>query len=139
MLGEKHHTHTHRYTDGSRSRAGVGIGLAGNITPTSCSLPPQCSVFSAEAADIFIAATTLSNRPILVLTDSHSVIQTLTFEAPTHPWVQVTMKSTPPNTVFCWVPGHSGVPSNSEADFMAGAGPSAPRYTNEVPLHEVKC
>ncbi|XP_065092065.1 uncharacterized protein LOC135712896 [Ochlerotatus camptorhynchus] len=110
--------------------------LAGNITPTNCSLPPQCYVFSAEAAAIFIAATTLSDRPILVLTDSHSVIP-LTSEAPTHPWVQAMMKSAPPNTVFCWVPGHCGIPGNSEADFLAGAGPSAPRST-EVPLHDVK-
>ncbi|XP_065091913.1 uncharacterized protein LOC135712785 [Ochlerotatus camptorhynchus] len=114
----------YRQTDGSRSRAGVGIGLAGNITPTSWNLPPQCSVFSAEAAAIFIDATTLSDGPILVLSDSHSVIQALTSEAPTNPRVQVTMKSAPPNTVFCWVPGHCGIPGYSEADFLAGAGPS---------------
>ncbi|XP_065093428.1 uncharacterized protein LOC135714089 [Ochlerotatus camptorhynchus] len=87
--------HTHRYSDGSRSNTGVGIGVSGSGILASNSLPPQCSVYSAEAAAIFHAATLPANQPILILIDSCSAIQELCSATPTHPWIQATIKYAP--------------------------------------------
>ncbi|XP_065093420.1 uncharacterized protein LOC135714078, partial [Ochlerotatus camptorhynchus] len=138
LLGSNYADHVHRYTDGSRSINGVGIGIFGDGIGESNSLPPQCSVFSAEAAAIFRAATTPANKPILILTDSHSVVQAITSEAPKHPWMQAIIKYAPPNTVYPWIPGHCGVLGNESADHLAGAGTSGPRVTNKVPLQDVR-
>lgn len=126
-----------RYTDGSLSRSGVGIGITGPGTELSLSLSPLCSIFSAEAAAIFIAATVPSDLPILILSDSASVITALQSESPSHPWVQGIQRLSPPSTCFAWIPGHCGIPGNTTADHLAGSGYSGPRYTKKVPLDDV--
>ncbi|KXJ76324.1 hypothetical protein RP20_CCG009872 [Aedes albopictus] len=128
----------HRFSDGSLSHLGVGIGVSGDIPPVSMSLPPQCSVFSAEAAAAFIAATTPSDRPILVLTDSASVISALQSDTPTHPWIQGILMNAPADTVFTWIPGHCGVPGNEKADHLAGSGHTRERHTDRIPLMDLK-
>ncbi|XP_065076358.1 uncharacterized protein LOC135699961 [Ochlerotatus camptorhynchus] len=89
-LGAHYQDHEIRYTDGSLSSSGVGMGVSGDSLVVSNSLPAQCSVFSAEAAAVFHAATLPANRPILIVTDSQSAIMALTDEAPKHPWIQGT-------------------------------------------------
>ncbi|XP_065093418.1 uncharacterized protein LOC135714075 [Ochlerotatus camptorhynchus] len=102
------------------------------------SLPPQCSVFSAEAAAIFRAATTAANKPILILTDSHSVVQAITSEVTKHPWIQAIIKYAPPKTVYTCIPGHCGVPGNESVDHLARAWTSGPRLTDKVHLQDVR-
>ncbi|XP_065074190.1 uncharacterized protein LOC135698225 [Ochlerotatus camptorhynchus] len=138
LLGTNYANHTHRYTDGSRSRNGVGIGIFGENINESSSLPPQCSVFSAEAAAIFRAATIPANKPILILTDSHSVIQALASETPKHSWIQAIIKYAPQNTVYTWIPGHCGVPGNKSADQLAGIGPPGLGFSDKVPLQDLQ-
>ncbi|XP_065084337.1 uncharacterized protein LOC135706617 [Ochlerotatus camptorhynchus] len=114
------------------------MGVSGDGLLVSRSLPTQCSVFSAEAAAILHAVKLPANRPILVVTDSHSVILALTTETPKHPWIHGTVKDAPPNTVFMWVPGHCGIQGNLIADHLAGSGHTGPRSTGNVPLQDVK-
>lgn len=102
------------------------------------SLPKECSIFSAEAAAIFYAATTPSSLPILILSDSASVLDALKSESPTHPWVQGISSGTTQDVTLAWIPGHCGVSGNVVADQLAGSGWEARSFTNEVPLPDVK-
>ncbi|KXJ68258.1 hypothetical protein RP20_CCG004716 [Aedes albopictus] len=104
----------------------------------SQSLSPLCSVFSAEAAAVYIAATKPSNRPIIILTDSASVVSALQSEKPTHPWIQGILLDALPGTTLAWIPGHCGIPGNTTADHLAGSGHSLPRYNESVPFDDVK-
>lgn len=137
-LRNNYPNHLHRYTDGSLSNRGVGIGIYGLDVSRSLSLAPLCSIFSAEAAAVFIAATTPAEQPILILTDSASVVSALQSESPAHPWLQGILRFAPPDTTFAWIPGHCGVPGNTAADRLAGAGYASTRYTNKVPLQDIK-
>lgn len=117
---------------------GVGLGVFGANISVSLSLPPLCSIFSAEAAAVYLAATTPSDRPIIVLTDSASVVSALQSNRPSHPWIQRTITDARPNTTFAWIPGHCGIAGNTAADRLAGAGFSCPRYEDNVPFDDVK-
>lgn len=137
-LQTKYSGYEHRYTDGSLSQVGVGIGIIGHSLEISKSLQPWYSIFSAEAVAVFIAATTVSVRPILVLTDSASVISALQSDTPQHPWIQGIIKNSPHSTVFAWIPGHCGIPGNVAADRLAGIGHAERRYSSTAPLDDVK-
>ncbi|XP_065087111.1 uncharacterized protein LOC135708865 [Ochlerotatus camptorhynchus] len=112
------------------------MGVSGDGLLVSLSLPTQCLVFSAEAVAILYVVKLPVNRPILVVTDSHSVILALTTRK--HPWIQGTVKHAPSNTVSMWVPGHCGVQGNVTADHLAGSGHTRPRFTGTVSLQDVK-
>ncbi|XP_062539136.1 uncharacterized protein LOC134207425 [Armigeres subalbatus] len=127
-----------RYTDGSVSSRGVGFGVHGPNLTMSESLPRPCNIFSAEAVAVFIAATYPADKPIVVLTDSASVVSALQSETPKHPWIQGTLAGMIPGTTFAWIPGHCGIRGNTEADALASIGHEGPQYTRSVPLADVK-
>ncbi|XP_062542563.1 uncharacterized protein LOC134210536 [Armigeres subalbatus] len=130
--------HEYRYTDGSVSSRGVGIGVKGVNLSISKSLSPYVSIFSAEMAAIFIAVTTPKDKPLLVLSDSASAILALQSQSPSHPWTQGTIRGIGPSTTLVWIPGHCGIPGNVEADLLASIGHQDDRYTDTVPLDDVK-
>lgn len=98
----------------------------------------ECSVFSAEAAAIFVAVTTPADRPLLILTDSASVLEALNSEHPKHPWVQGILAALPSSTSLAWVPGHCNVPGNDAADRLASVGHQGQRFTETIPLDDAK-
>lgn len=107
------------------------------------SLPPQCIVFSAEAATIFVAATLPANKPIAILTDSAGMV------AAQHPWIQgILAAGMAPDTCFAWIHGHCGNRlnltgnlvlswGNVEADAFACVRHEGSPYTHSVPLADV--
>lgn len=138
LLRTKYANYEIRYTDGSLSTHGVGLGVVGPNFAINYSLPTECSVFSAEAAAIFLAISTPSPRPILVLSDSASVITALQAGNSAHPWVQAILADESSEKTFAWIPGHCGITGNNEADHLAGTGYQMPRFTNTVPLKDIK-
>lgn len=138
LLETDYNSYQRRYTDGSLSTSGIGMGIFDHSLAVSMSLPEQCSIFSAEAAAILYAVTAPANRPIVVITDSASVVSALQSEAPRHPWIQDIITHVPPDLCLMWVPGHCGVAGNEAADQLAGAGPSGPRYKTAVPVPDIR-
>lgn len=116
----------------------VGIGIFDRQLSVCYRLPNQCTIFSVEAAAAFIAITTPSPRPIVLFTDSASVVEALEAENPTHLWIQAILRFTPPNTTIAWVPGHCGINGNIEADHLAASGRLTSFYTRKVPGPDLK-
>lgn len=94
----------------------------------SFKLPNQYSIFSAELAAIFVAATMPSDKPIVILTDSASAVEAIQSTHPRHPWVQNILKRANNNTVLMWIPSHSEIPGNEEADAAAALGRTSRRF-----------
>ncbi|XP_062542164.1 uncharacterized protein LOC134210157 [Armigeres subalbatus] len=111
------------YTDGSKDSNGSTVGAAffnNGITGTY-SLPKECSVFSAEAYALKMAAAIRKfNNELVILTDSASCLMALETGKSRHPWIQEVERIAQSKPIrFCWIPGHAGVNGNSEAERLA--------------------
>ncbi|XP_062540727.1 uncharacterized protein LOC134208794 [Armigeres subalbatus] len=128
-----------RYTDGSKAMGKVGIGIESSDYPsTSHRLLDMCSVFSAEAAAVFQAASLPSSGPILIVTDSASVLAALASATNRHPFIQATQQILHDGITLMWVPGHSGIRGNESADTLAHIGRTSPFLRRSVPADDVK-
>ncbi|XP_058815999.1 uncharacterized protein LOC131679308 [Topomyia yanbarensis] len=124
LVEEKFNNHEKLFTDGSKSDQGVGVG---------------CSVFPAEAAAIALALTRKTeDLPVVIFTDSQSVISAITSGESSHPYVQAIEGLRDPLTTICWVPGHSGIPRNENADRLASTGYRVRRLiSKEIPSADI--
>lgn len=130
-----------RYSDGSKANGTVGVGVFSPVWKAQYSLPGQCSVFSAEAAALFKAIAKPSDKPILVATDSASVLSALESPTAKHPWIQAiqnTINDRNRRITLTWVPGHTGIHGNEQADILANLGRSSRRLYQKVPAADAK-
>ncbi|XP_058449030.1 uncharacterized protein LOC131428991 [Malaya genurostris] len=121
LLAERCDRTTVIYTDGSKDNNLVGSGVFGEHIQQSIGLPPQCSVFSAEA---YAIKTTLARyhkcNNILIMSDSASVLSALESGTSQHPWIQNIETLIGNHSIhLCWIPGHAGIHGNEEADRLA--------------------
>ncbi|XP_058840267.1 uncharacterized protein LOC131695767 [Topomyia yanbarensis] len=122
LLNARFSNSTVVYTDGSKDDDAVGAGMFGEHLQQSTGLPPQCSVFSAEAFAIKTAVTSYyTSNDLLIMTDSASCLSAIEAGTSQHPWIQeieTMIRHRPIN--LCWIPGHAGIRGNEEADRLAG-------------------
>lgn len=111
------------YTDGSVAQDVVGAGVVDGPIGRTFRLPPQCSIFSAEAFAILKAIEGLEDNynNTVVFSDSASVLSSVENGQSNHPWIQlIEEKMMDRRIALCWIPGHTGIPGNERADEFAG-------------------
>ena len=120
LLATKFKESTVVYTDGSRGDNTVGAAAYLTSLAKTCSLPPDCSVFSAEAHALKMALAIPNISNIVIMTDSASCLLSLEAGKSKHPWIQEVESAARGRSVrFCWIPGHAGITGNMEADRLA--------------------
>ncbi|XP_015924492.3 uncharacterized protein [Parasteatoda tepidariorum] len=110
----------------------------------SGSVPPICSVFTAEGIAILLALQKCpTSSRIIIFTDSLSVLTALN-SATDSPQgiihqIIVSMEELPPSCQsvdIAWVPGHSGILGNEIADALAKAALSRPRIYDRFTIED---
>ena len=137
------------FTDGSVSEEGVGAGYAiydSNkiVNKKAISLGNQCNIFQAEIAAIMFAARSMmdfNNRNIVIFSDSQAAILALaSWEFKSKLVIQcvqtLNMLGATNTCTIEWVPGHSGIKGNEQADSQAKIG-AATKFIGPLPVFPV--
>lgn len=113
------------YTDGSKSDDGVSSAFFNNTSQKSFKLNSISSIFTAELHGIQMALLEIANRSstdVLLCTDSLSAVKYLKKNVVSHPIAVEILKyvnSKSSTITIMWIPSHSGIKGNNEADRIA--------------------
>ncbi|XP_060880770.1 uncharacterized protein LOC132952480 [Metopolophium dirhodum] len=125
---QEHPNSVHIYTDASKTNDGVGLAMIINNQTIAYKLPPQASIFTAEAMAIYKAVkyfhTEYSNHQTkcIILSDSLSNLIAITNTRNQTDITKLIQEETflaeNKNIYiqFVWIPGHIGIPGNEMAD-----------------------
>lgn len=120
--------HTPIYTDGSKTDTCVSSAMVVASAQYGIRIPNLCSVFTAEARALLLSLEYIEEFKLqksLICTDSRSCLQALEFVKTDHPLIVDILRKVAYLTklnvdiIFCWVPGHVGLPGNEKADNAA--------------------
>lgn len=129
------------YTDGSKTVLGTAYAVSSNcLEPSSIKIHPESSVFTSEARAVLAAVSCINqhitnqhitnqhviNQHVInqhryaIITDSRSVLeQIISNKKCKSQIVNKIINTVSSNTIFIWVPSHTGVPGNEIVDKMA--------------------
>lgn len=136
----KYSDHRKIYTDGSVDNEMVGCGVVDGINNRYFRLPAYCSIFSAEAFAIMNALKSLEagGPPVVVFSDSASVLSAIEGGKSCHPWVQaIELEMERVTATLCWIPGHSNIRGNEEADRLAGLARELEIHLTAIPASDI--
>lgn len=126
LVEKKYKHHHHIYTDGSVEDGTVGFGIFNKPIDFKSSLPPSCSIFSAEAHALLTASSfnpPQPNQQTVIFSDSASCLEDMKSSVTSHPWILSAEKTAlDKGFSFCWIPAHKGIEGNEKADQLAKAG-----------------
>ncbi|XP_058840543.1 uncharacterized protein LOC131696030 [Topomyia yanbarensis] len=79
-----------------------------------------------------------TDTPTVIFADSLSVLRDVASGTSKHPFVEAIETLRDPLVTICWVPGHSGIKGNTDADRLALIGRRArTRLPNETPTIDI--
>ena len=126
---ENHPDYHFIYTDGSKTNDSTGVGVySPDLAPIQKKLEQGISIYSAELYGIYLALTLIEHYHLqraCICSDSKSAIQSLTHAYSSHrihnDIIQLHQKLVTDGTqiTFLWIPGHSGIRGNEQADHHA--------------------
>lgn len=124
LVRTKYANHTHIYVDGSVGGNQTGFAVVGENISFERQLPPECSIFTAEAAALAKAVLIAPrNKPTIIVSDSASCLEAVQKGTLKHPFIQEIDKNLGSKKItFIWVPGHVSIPGNEAADVAAKRG-----------------
>ena len=122
---DNHSSHTHIYTDGSKMDEKVGSAATWEFGTLKTRLPNGSSIFSAEAVALIDALKIIKDserKKFIIFADSLSCIQDIENEDLANTLIQKfitdheALLKESKEVVLCWIPSHTGIPGNEQAD-----------------------
>ena len=130
------------YTDGSKTDRGVAAAVAAEGVKVGMTLPRMASIFTAEIHAIRLALKEIGRAKhdrYLICSDSLSSVMAIENPAPRNHLVQrlqgeiSTLITACKTLAFMWIPGHSGIEGNNNADETAKRATAQPPQFITIP------
>ena len=138
----KYPNFTKIFTDGSKTSEGTGCSFFVDVTPpvtVRSRLPNTCGIFNAEMYALLIALHYIegtNDDNFVIFSDSCSSLQYLCNSKLDH-WIKIKihklLNASAKNIVFEYVPGHTNIKGNDQADLAAKQSISD-NFINNIPL-----